>query len=88
MYFVNVHGTILRTLSISEKQIVVSFKLDSCTNVIFPTKQVSILFETERIADNLDQALEIIEQKMHCEIVLNIRLPKIDRVYYGMLHTI
>ncbi len=88
MYFIRIRGKVNHTLTITEKQIIVSIGLKNYSNIIFPKNHISVLFDTHKIASNLDQALEFIEQKMHKEIELNIRFPKMSLVYFGSLHTI
>ena len=83
MYSICVKGKIIHTLTVTEGYVGISFELQNYSNVLFPTKHISVIFNLLQISNDLQHTLEFIERKMNKEIEINIQFPVINRLYYA-----
>lgn len=86
MYSVCVKGKIIRALSITESQVIISYKLENYSNVVFPKVEIPLLFDLFNHQIDVNEALEVIEDRIGKLEEIYIYIPKIGRAYRANLH--
>ena len=86
MYSICVKGKITRALSITERQVIVSYKLENYSNVVFPKSEIPLIFDLYNHKIDLNEALKVIEDRIGKLDEIYIYIPKIGKAYQANLH--
>jgi len=81
MYSICVKGKVFKPLVVSENHLILHYQLANYSNVVFPKKEIPIVFNLREVNISIDNALDLLEQNIGKEMVLYLQFPKIGSIY-------
>ncbi len=81
MYSICVKGKVFRPVVVTENHVILKYKLENYSNVIFPEKEIPIFINLREANIAVDNALEIVEEKFGKEIELYLQFPTFGPIY-------
>ncbi len=81
MYSICVKGKVFLPVVVHENHVILKYKLENYSNVIFTEKEIPIFINLREANITVDHALEIVEKKFGKEIELYLKFPTFGPIY-------